>query len=75
VCNDQGSALYSGGLFSEFIVVVRGDRAPGDKQGSYELATPHVFLTRSLAEEYAAEVDPSRAPLVVRGGFSGLTFD
>lgn len=56
-------------LLDEFVVIVR---RKGEGEGDYELATPIIFLTRSLAEEYAGAAHPDREPLVVRGQFSQL---
>jgi hypothetical protein len=60
-------------VFDEYVVIVRrGSHA--ERANDYELATPCIFLTRSLADDYARTMRPEREPLVVRGRFSTLKF-
>lgn len=55
-----------------FIVVCRSDRNADGSPGAYELATRRVFPTAEAAQEYAAGVSGSRAPIVVGGDFAAL---
>lgn len=55
-----------------FIVVCRADRNADGSPGAYELATRRVFPTSEAAQEYAAGVSESRAPIVVSGDFAAL---
>jgi len=54
-------------MFPDFIVVCRSDRTPDGEKGEYVLATRRVFTSREVADHYAATINPSREPLVIRG--------